>query len=223
MGPEKRIATREIHLENLLAFKSMVSAHSLVVFANRDSLRTDLLPSFYAQVPNVGLLPSTTDYALGCLYQGSGGKHIVDLLVTFTFSSSRNPEARAQAPWEADDLAVPVDVEPPAYDQIQRQPPRLSHAFPSASSRRKRRAFREISTVSSPKKPAFVNPASSSSGIEQPPAVADQLRHEIPNHPTAPGSPTEDGPVLDRFDTVERRLCARGAGSGRQVSDCQKY
>ncbi|KAL1617083.1 hypothetical protein SLS56_011156 [Neofusicoccum ribis] len=196
MGPEQRIATRKIHLQNLLAFKSMVSAHSLVVFANRDSLRTDLLPSFYAQVPNAGLLPSTTDYALGCLYQGSGGKHIGDLLVTFTFSSSRNPEARAQAPWEADDLAVPIDVEPPAYDQIQ---------------------------LPSPKKPAFVNPASSSSEIEQPPAVADQLRHEILNHPTAPGSPTEDGFVLDRFHTVERRLCARGAGSGRQVSDRQKY
>lgn len=97
----------------------------------------DLLSSFYAQVPNAGLLPSTTDYGLECLYQGSGGKDVGDRLFTFTFSSSRNPEARAQAPWEADDLAVPVDVEPPAHNQIQREPPKLSHALPSASSRRK--------------------------------------------------------------------------------------
>lgn len=231
IGPAQRIAMLEFHLHNpptvvgpasatrlrprhradgdlLACLKSMVSAHSLVVFVDRDSLRTELLSSFCTQVSDAGLLPSTTYYALECLYQGSGGKDVGDLLSTFKFSSSRDPEAGAQAPGEADDLAVPVDVEPPAYDEIQREPPRLSRALPSASSRGKRRASRENLAASSPKKPAVVNPASFSSEIEQLRAVVDQLRHQILNHPVAPGSPTEDGSVLDRFDAIERRLSA---------------
>ncbi|KAH7028263.1 hypothetical protein B0J12DRAFT_355232 [Macrophomina phaseolina] len=116
---------------NLLAcLKSMLSAHTLVVFVAKNSLQTELLSLFCTQVSNAGLLPSITDYALERLYEGRGGKDIGDLLSAFILRPPRDVETGA------DGLAVPVGEEPPTYDEVQRETPRLSPALAGASSLR---------------------------------------------------------------------------------------
>ncbi|KAL1614353.1 hypothetical protein SLS56_012126 [Neofusicoccum ribis] len=129
------------------------------------------------------------------LYEGRGGKDISELLSPFTLRSAHSSEVSVGP-------SRVTGEEPPAYDEVQPGSPRRSPTSSSAPrAAGKRQNSRENLAEPSPKKP-------SPSELTLLRAEVDQLTEKFRDPPTTPGSPMEDGYVLDRLDAIEKRLHA---------------
>ncbi|KAH7028274.1 hypothetical protein B0J12DRAFT_745751 [Macrophomina phaseolina] len=191
---------------NILAsLRSLTSTRALSIFITSEGLQLEHLSNLVNK--DAGLQARTRHYKMEMLYEGRGGKEISELLSPFTLRSAHSAAVSAIAP-DIGPARTPGE-EPPAYDEVQPGPPRLSPAL-SGSPRAggKRRASRENSGAPSPKKlpaAAVVSPSPPSELVRLR-AEIDQLRKQIQSPSVVPGTPTEDGHILDRLDALENRV-----------------
>ncbi|EKG09510.1 hypothetical protein MPH_13444 [Macrophomina phaseolina MS6] len=190
---------------NILAsLRPLASTRALSIFIAGEGLQLEHLSNLANK--DAELQARTRHYKMEMLYEGRGGKEISELLSPFTLRSAHSAAVSANAP--AIGPARTPGEEPLACDEVQPGLPRLAPAL-SGSLRAggKRRASRENSGAPSPKKlsaAAAVSPSPPSEFVRLR-AEIGQLRKQIQSPSVVPGTPTEDGHILDRLDALENR------------------
>ncbi|KAH7031909.1 hypothetical protein B0J12DRAFT_704002 [Macrophomina phaseolina] len=207
---------------NILAsLRPLTSTRALSIFIAGEGLQLEHLSNLANK--DAELQARTRHYKMEMLYEGRGGKEISELLSPFTLRSAHSAAVSANAP--AIGPARTPGEEPLACDEVQPGLPRLSPAlsgslraggksrpilvlFTERPLTEAGRASRENSGAPSPKKlpaAAAVSPSPPSEFVRLR-AEIGQLRKQIQSPSVVPGTPTEDGHILDRLDALENRV-----------------